>query len=129
MPQDRNFVAFSIEGGLHYLGAIPGRDHDALGLGVAYIGISDQVAAAVRDTNHRDQTSHRQADFEATIELVYRYQVAPWCSIQPHAQYVVQPGGTTERVIMRSYSDCERTSLSNRSVERKAEGRASSRAI
>jgi len=94
MPQDRNFVAFSIEGGLHYLGAIPGRDKDALGLGVAYIGISNQVAAAVRDTNHRDQTSLRQPDFEATIELVYRYQVAPWFSIQPHAQYVIQPGGT-----------------------------------
>lgn len=37
-----------------------------------------------------------QSDSEATIELVYRYQVARWCSIQPHAQYVVWPGGTTE---------------------------------
>jgi porin len=97
MPQDRNFVAFSFEGGFHYLGAIPGRDNDALGLGIAYIGISDRVAAAVRDTNQRDHTSHPPADFEATIELVYRYQVTPWCSIQPHAQYVAQPGGTTER--------------------------------
>jgi len=97
MPPDRNFVTVSFEGGLHYLGAIPGRDRDALGLGVAYVGISDRVSAAVRDTNHRDQTSHREPDFEATIELVYRYQVAPWCSIQPHAQYVVQPGGTSER--------------------------------
>src|SRR4029453_14452067 len=44
MPPNRNFLEFSIEGGLYYRGAIPGRDEDALGLGVACIYISDQVA-------------------------------------------------------------------------------------
>lgn len=97
MPPNRNFLAFSVEGGLHYRGALPGRDQDALGLGIAYIGISDQVAAATIDSNRRDQTSKKRPDFEATLELVYRYQAAPWFWIQPHAQYVVQPGGTAER--------------------------------
>ena len=96
MAPNRNYVEFSIEGGLHYHGAIPGRDHDALGLGIAYIRISDQVADAVSATNQRDRTSYSRPDFEATIELVYRYQVAPWFSIQPHAQYVIQPGGTND---------------------------------
>ena len=96
MPQNRNFVEFSFEGGLHYRGAIPGRDKDALGLGVAFIRISDEVGAAVRDANQRDGTSSSRPDFEATIELVYRYQAAPWFSIQPHAQYVIQPGGTQD---------------------------------
>ena len=96
MPPNRNYLEFSIEGGLHYHGAIPGRDHDALGLGVAFIRISDHVADAVNATNQRDHTSNSQPDFEATIELVYRYQVAPWFSIQPHAQYVIQPGGTKD---------------------------------
>jgi porin len=96
MPPNRNYIEFSIEGGLHYHGAIPGRDHDALGLGIAYIRISDQVADAVNAANQRDHTSNNQPDFEATIELVYRYQVAPWFSIQPHAQYVIQPGGTKD---------------------------------
>ena len=96
MPPDRNFVEFSVEGGLDYHGAIPGRDHDALGLGVAFIKISDRVASAVRAANRHDHTSHRVPDFEATIELVYRYQAAPWLSIQPHAQYVIQPGGTQD---------------------------------
>jgi porin len=97
MPGDRNRVAFSFEGGLHYMGAIPGRGKDALGLGLAYVALSDRGAAAVRDANRRDLTSHHPPDYEATIELVYRYQVAPWFSIQPHVQYVLHPGGTTAR--------------------------------
>ena len=96
MPPDRNFVEFSVEGGLHYHGAIPGRDHDSLGLGVAFIKISDHVASAVRAADQHDHTSNSAPDFEATIELVYRYQVAPWLWIQPHAQYVIQPGGTKD---------------------------------
>ena len=96
MPPDRNFIEFSVEGGLDYHGAIPGRDHDALGLGVAFLKISDQVASAVRAANRHDHTSLSVPNFEATIELVYRYQVAPWLSIQPHAQYVIQPGGTKD---------------------------------
>jgi porin len=96
MPPDRNFVEFSVEGGLHYHGAIPGRDHDSLGLGVAFLKISDRVASAVRAANQHDHTSNSVPDFEATIELVYRYQVAPWLWVQPHAQYVIQPGGTKD---------------------------------
>jgi porin len=96
MPPNRNYLEFSIEGGLYYHGLIPSRDRDALGLGVAYIRISDQVADAVNAANRQDRTACRRPDFEATLELVYRYQVAPWFSIQPHAQYVIQPGGTEE---------------------------------
>ena len=96
MPSDRNFLKFSIEGGLHYRGLIAGRDKDALGLGVAVIKVSDQVASAVRAANQRDGTSNSVPDFEATVELVYRYQLAPWLWVQPHAQYVIHPGGTKD---------------------------------
>ena len=96
MPPDRNLVELSIESGLNYLGAIPGRDKDALGLGIAYLKISDQVADAVREVNRHDRMSLREPEYEATLELVYRCQVAPWLSIQPHAQYIIQPGGTRE---------------------------------
>jgi porin len=96
MPRNRNFLEFSFEGGLHYRGAIPGRDKDALGLGIAFVSISDRVAAAVQAANKADGTFHTRPDFEATIELVYRYQAAAWFSIQPHAQYVIQPGGTKD---------------------------------
>src|SRR5205085_4746275 len=51
MPPDRNLVEFSVEGGLHYQGPFPGRDDDALGLGIAYIKFSDDVADAVRSAN------------------------------------------------------------------------------
>ncbi len=96
MPPNRNLIRFSLEGGLHYRGAVPGRDKDALGLGVAFISLSDRVANAVDAANKADGTSNSRPDFEATIELVYRYQAAPWLWIQPHAQYVIQPGGTKD---------------------------------
>jgi porin len=96
MPPNRNYIAFSIEGGLYYHGPIPDRDHDAVGLGIAYIRISDQVANAVNASNTHDHTSFSRPDFESTFELVYRYQVAPWFSIQPHIQYVIQPGATND---------------------------------
>lgn len=94
MPPDRNRIVYSIEGGLHYRGAFTGRDCDALGLGVAFLEFSERVASAVRAANRSDGTSHPGPDFEATVELVYRYQAAPWLWIQPHAQYVIRPGGT-----------------------------------
>lgn len=46
--------------------------------------------------NRHAYTSCNRPDFESTIELAYRYQVAPWFSIQPHAQRVIQPGGTKD---------------------------------
>jgi porin len=97
MPNDRNQIEFSIEGGLHYRGPFRGRDDDAIGLGLAFLKISDRVASAVRDSNRADRASQRVPDYEATMELVYRYQVEPWFSIQPHLQYVIHPGGTNER--------------------------------
>ena len=97
LPPDRNYVTFSLEGGLHWGGAIPGRDKDALGLGIAFVKISAHAASAVRAANLRDRTSFGVPGYEATVELVYRYQAAPWLSIQPHAQYVIHPGGTKDR--------------------------------
>ena len=94
MPRDRNFIDFSFEGGLHYQGPIPGRGEDAIGLGIAFLHISDEVRNAVQKSNRADGTALRRPDFEATLELTYRYQASPWLSIQPHAQYVIQPGGT-----------------------------------
>ena len=67
MPPDRNFIEFSLEGGLHYRGAIPRSDNDALSLGVACLRISDKVVSAVNAANQRDRTTHSQPDFEATI--------------------------------------------------------------
>lgn len=96
MPQNRNFLEFSCEAGFHYRGAIPGRGKDAFGLGVAFIRISDRVAAAVQDANKADGTSISRPDLEATIEMIYRYQASSWLSIQPHMQYVVRPGGTSD---------------------------------
>lgn len=82
MPGDRNFVSFSFESGLHYRGVIPGRDEDALGLGIDVIWISEDVRRAVDRTNRADRTAESRPDFEATIELVDRYQAAPWLSIR-----------------------------------------------
>ena len=112
LPPNRNFVEFSVEGGFHYRGPVAGRDKDALGLGIAFLKISDRAASAVRRANQQDQISNSVPNFEATIELVYRYQAAPWLSIQPHAQYVTSPAAR-RTTATPSFSACEQTSSFN----------------
>lgn len=96
MPPDRNPVMYSVEGGLHYRGALPGRDDDAIGMGVAVLRVSPDVADAVRAANLADGAGRSVPGHELTLEWVYRWQVSRWLWIQPHVQYVFQPGGTRD---------------------------------
>jgi porin len=34
---------------------------------------------------------------ETTLELDYQYNPAPWLSIQPDMQYIMDPGGNSDR--------------------------------
>jgi porin len=44
-PSDRNLVDFYFDGGFTFTGMIPGRPNDALAIGFACTGISDEAAA------------------------------------------------------------------------------------
>lgn len=68
-------------GGVQWIGAIPTRDDDVVGLGVFNVEFSDQAGFA--------------EDNETIVELFYKAQVFNWLSFKPDIQYVSNPGGTT----------------------------------
>lgn len=67
-------------GGLTFTGWVPGRINDEFGIG---------VAAAF--TGERQRRLSGAARSEIAIEATYRAGLTPWLTVQPHAQYVVQP--------------------------------------
>jgi len=68
--------------GLEWTGALPGRDRDALGLGVW------QLVASPRLRDARPGAFHR----ETGVELYARIELAPWLALSPDLQYIVEPG-------------------------------------
>ena len=69
--------------GLQYDGPLPGRGHDAAGLGLYQTFPSG------------DYRKHVDAEFarELGVELYYRVQLTPWLAITPDAQWLHDPGG------------------------------------
>jgi porin len=88
-PQDRSAYELALDGGLHYQGLIPGRDQDALGLGVAYVQISDDLIRAQKASG-----AAAISDYELALEVTYQFVVQPWWAIQPDFQWVHHPGGS-----------------------------------
>ncbi len=78
-------------GGLVYTGAFAGRNEDQLGLAFSRIrfGSRYRLAAAL--------TGETVSEGETNIELTYRTAVAPWLTVQPDLQYVIDPGGVRGR--------------------------------
>jgi len=64
--------------GAQYQGALPTRDDDVLGIGVAQGRMSHAA----------DFTSSR----ETVYEVYYNAQIAPWLSVTPSVQYILNPG-------------------------------------
>lgn len=67
-------------GGLQWIGAIPSRDDDILGIGTFTVEFSDQAGFVEGN--------------ETFVELFYKAQVTPWFSVKPDIQFVSNPGGT-----------------------------------
>jgi porin len=91
-PDDRNVSSLFVEAGLNWTAPFAGRDNDSFGLAATYEGIG---AAARRFSEQQVVfTSHGTpyASNETVIEATYLYQVAPWWTLQPDAQYVINPG-------------------------------------
>lgn len=80
-PEDRNELARYVGGGLIYTGAVPRRDEDIVGVGVAHARFSDRV-------KRLDGLTH-----ETAVEVFYKARLTPWLSLQPDLQFIVNPGG------------------------------------
>ena len=84
-PRNSSFINFYIDGGLTYKGVIPTRDHDVLGVAVAYGHLSD---------NPQDNEGNSNPGYEIVLEATYQIELTPWLSLQPDLQYVIHPSGT-----------------------------------
>jgi porin len=91
-PDDRNLSNLFIAAGLNWKAPLPARENDVLGIAATYQGISPYALSYSRDLAILNHGSTVYAASETSIELTYQYQVAPWLTLQPDAQYVINPG-------------------------------------
>jgi len=82
--EDVNRLAWFWSVGLQYLGLLPGRDADVLGVG------SYQAIGSDRFQDEIDS----DFDEETGVEVYYRIAVFPWLAVTPHLQYVADPGAS-----------------------------------
>lgn len=85
-PGDVNEIEHFWSAGFQYQGAIPRRDDDVLGFGVASGRLSRNLELAGWDPHT-----------ETVLETYYRAQVFPWLGVSPHVQWVLTPGGENGR--------------------------------
>ncbi|MEJ2613883.1 MAG: carbohydrate porin [Ignavibacteriaceae bacterium] len=71
--------------GVNYIGLIPGREMDELGIAIgAAHNSSKYIAKAKLENINLDK-------YETTIELTYLFQLTNWIKLQPDFQYVINP--------------------------------------
>lgn len=76
-----NSSDFSIQAGFNYIGLIPGRDEDMLGLAFTSIHLSKEF----RNIEQLD------IKYETILELTYSFQLNEWLRLQPDFQYIFNP--------------------------------------
>jgi porin len=93
-PQiDRNLIDFSLNAGLTFNEPFKHRDDDVFGIGMGYTHVSSRAADLDRDTGFFSGATYPTRGSETFVEVTYRYQLTPWCQLQPDFQYVFNPGG------------------------------------
>ena len=90
---DRNLIDFSLNAGLTFNEPIRHRDDDVFGIGMGYTHVSSDAANLDRDTGVFTGAYYPVRGSETFVEVTYRYQLTPWCQLQPDFQYVFNPGG------------------------------------
>ena len=78
-PPDRNPNDLWVGGGFVYTGLVPGRDDDDLGLGASNASLTVGPGGTGRPPT------------EIVIECFYAIQLAPWLTLQPDLQVVLDP--------------------------------------
>lgn len=81
-PSNRNDMSRYVGGGLNYLGLIPKRDKDKIGIAVGSGNFAPRLG---------DITS--QVGDETAVEAFYRVQLSPWMYLQPDVQLISRPSG------------------------------------
>ena len=91
--QDRNLIAFSVNGGLTLHDPFAGRDNDVFGLGFGVARVTSGASNYDRDLQVFEPTVYTPVrNTETFLEATYQMQVLPSWQIQPDVQYVIDPG-------------------------------------
>ena len=85
-PSDRNEVSYSANLGVVMKAPFAGRDNDSVGLGLAYIKVSNYLSGFDQDSGFVPRGS------ETAVEATYQYQVNPWWQLQGDVQYTFNAG-------------------------------------
>ena len=93
-PQtERNLVTWYFDAGLAYVGAFDGRPHDTLALGMGWAKFTPYLNGQITGQNTLTGTQTPVPKPETMIELTYQAPINPWLTMQPFAQYIINPGG------------------------------------
>lgn len=88
---DNTLSNLFIEAGLNWTGPFEGRDNDAFGVAVSYLGISPAARRHSRDVVRFTGTGFPYAANETVVEATYLFQAAQWLALQPDLQVVINP--------------------------------------
>jgi len=80
-PSEYNEITQHYGGGLQFVGLLPGRDDDVLGLGIHHVSLSGRVQ------------SLEQRFSETAIEILYALRLTKFITVKPDLHYIVNPGG------------------------------------
>ena len=92
-PPDRNQIDFYADGGIGFVGFVPGRPIDRFGIGVAYMHIGGAARALDLDTQVFSGLPTPVRTAETLIEIIYEAHIKPGWLLQPYFQYVFRPSG------------------------------------
>lgn len=93
-PADRNLLSVYAETGLHFHGAIPGRNDDVTAFGIGWGRISPDLRGLAAESARLAGTTPNLPDFECVVELTHRFSIRPGWSLQPDFQWILHPGGS-----------------------------------
>ena len=86
--EDIGQMPYFVNGGLVYRGLIPDRPKDKTILGFVWGKFSDKMSNSIVASGGLAK------DYEALVEVSYRFHFSDFFTIQPDFQYIFNPGGT-----------------------------------
>jgi len=92
-PPDRNLIDLYLDGGVGFVGFVPGRPLDRFGVAAAYMRISNTARNLDIDTQAFTGVKSPVRSNETLIEMIYEAHVKPGWLIAPYFQYVFRPSG------------------------------------
>jgi len=103
LPDNRNPLDFYAAAGLNFKGLLPARAADIFGVGINYAHVSSSLRNAQEAANRITAAGGKpntlaagpMPDYEMSVEITCQIRLSPWWYLQPDAQYIFHPGGSS----------------------------------